>query len=348
MIYKNFQNHKLSALGLGAMRLPVIGGDDSKIDETAAEKMVDYAMEHGINYYDTARFYTDSEEKLGAAFSDVRKEVIISSKSMGNTKQEVIDHCMQGLRNIKSDYFDLYQLHNPSSLDYEDPDGPLAGLLELKKKGYVRHIGITNHSPKMAVEAIESGVFETLQFPFSYLSGEVEDDLLRRCKEKDMGFIAMKALSGGLVGNVPAAFAFIREYDNVVPIFGIQHEWELDEFIALDANPPKMDAEMRAVIAKDRKELAGEFCRSCGYCMPCPQGINIPTAGRIHLLATRSPYQQFLTKEYRDEQKLVDNCIHCGQCASRCPYHLDTPAMLASQAKKFWAWAEEHRSEWTD
>ena len=267
---------------------------------------------------------------------------------MGNTKQEVIDHCMQGLRNIKSDYFDLYQLHNPSSLDYEDPDGPLAGLLELKKKGYVRHIGITNHSPKMAVEAIESGVFETLQFPFSYLSGEVEDDLLRRCKEKDMGFIAMKALSGGLVGNVPAAFAFIREYDNVVPIFGIQHEWELDEFIALDANPPKMDAEMRAVIAKDRKELAGEFCRSCGYCMPCPQGINIPTAGRIHLLATRSPYQQFLTKEYRDEQKLVDNCIHCGQCASRCPYHLDTPAMLASQAKKFWAWAEEHRSEWTD
>ena len=137
MIYKNFQNHKLSALGLGAMRLPVIGGDDSKIDETAVEKMVDYAMEHGINYYDTARFYTDSEEKLGAAFSDVRKEVIISSKSMGNTKQEVIDHCMQGLRNIKSDYFDLYQLHNPSSLDYEDPDGPLAGLLELKKKGYV-------------------------------------------------------------------------------------------------------------------------------------------------------------------------------------------------------------------
>ena len=163
-----------------------------------------------------------------------------------------------------------------------------------------------------------------------------------------MGFIAMKALSGGLVGNVPAAFAFIRQYDNVVPIFGIQHEWELDEFIALDANPPKMDDEMRAVIAKDRKELAGEFCRSCGYCMPCPQGINIPTAGRIHLLATRSPYQQFLTKQYRDEQKLVDNCIHCGQCASRCPYHLDTPAMLASQAKKFWAWAEEHRSEWTD
>ena len=317
-------------------------------DFPTAIRILRKAFDAGINYYDTARFYTDSEEKLGAAFSDVRKEVIISSKSMGKTKQEVIDHCMQGLRNIQSDYFDLYQLHNPSSLDYEDPDGPLAGLLELKKKGYVRHIGITNHSPKMAVEAIESGVFETLQFPFSYLSGEVEDDLLRRCKEKDMGFIAMKALSGGLVGNVPAAFAFIRQYDNVVPIFGIQHEWELDEFIALDTNPPEMDDEMRQVIAKDRKELAGEFCRSCGYCMPCPQGINIPTAGRIHLLATRSPYQQFLTKKYRDEQKLVENCIHCGQCASRCPYHLDTPAMLASQAKKFWAWAEEHRSEWTD
>ncbi len=317
-------------------------------DFPTAIRILRKAFDAGINYYDTARFYTDSEEKLGAAFSDVRKEVIISSKSMGKTKQEVIDHCMQGLRNIQSDYFDLYQLHNPSSLDYEDPDGPLAGLLELKKKGYVRHIGITNHSPKMAVEAIESGVFETLQFPFSYLSGEVEDDLLRRCKEKDMGFIAMKALSGGLVGNVTAAFAFIRQYDNVVPIFGIQHEWELDEFIALDTNPPEMDDEMRQVIAKDRKELAGEFCRSCGYCMPCPQGINIPTAGRIHLLATRSPYQQFLTKKYRDEQKLVENCIHCGQCASRCPYHLDTPAMLASQAKKFWAWAEEHRSEWTD
>ncbi|MFR5868815.1 MAG: aldo/keto reductase [Acutalibacteraceae bacterium] len=317
-------------------------------DFPTAIRILRKAFDAGINYFDTARYYTDSEEKLGAALSDVRKEVIISSKSMGKTKQEVIDHCMQGLRNIRSDYFDLYQLHNPSSLDYEDPDGPLAGLLELQKKGYVRHIGITNHSPKMAIEAIESGVFETLQFPFCYLSGEVEDDLLRRCKEKDMGFIAMKALSGGLVGNVPAAVAFIRQYDNVVPIFGIQHEWELDEFLALDANPPALNDELWAVIEKDRKELAGEFCRSCGYCMPCPQGINIPTAARIHLLATRAPYQPFLTKKYREEQKLVENCVHCGKCASRCPYHLDTPSMLAAQNKKFWAWAEEHKDEWTD
>ena len=320
-----------------------------RVDMETAVSILRRAYEGGMRFFDTARAYSDSEEKLGHAFEGIRDQIYIASKTMGRTPEAFREQLDTSLKLLKTDYLDIYQFHCVDQC-YRPGDGTgmYECMLEAKEQGKIRHIGVTSHKLDVAKECIESGLYETLQFPFSYISTEKELELVRMCKEHNMGFIAMKALSGGLVGNVPAAFAFIREYDNVVPIFGIQHEWELDEFIALDANPPKMDAEMRAVIAKDRKELAGEFCRSCGYCMPCPQGINIPTAGRIHLLATRSPYQQFLTKEYRDEQKLVDNCIHCGQCASRCPYHLDTPAMLASQAKKFWAWAEEHRSEWTD
>ncbi len=316
-------------------------------DFPTAVRILRRAYDQGINFFDTARYYTDSEEKIGAALSDVRKHIFIASKTMGKTKQEAIDHCMQGLRNIRSDYFDLYQWHNPKTLDLEDENGAYAGLLELKKKGYVRHIGVTNHSPKTAMQAIESGAFETLQFPFSYLSGEVDLALLQACQQHDMGFIAMKALSGGLVSNVRAAFAFLQQHE-VVPIYGIQHEWELEEFLALEANPPQWDQTMRAAVEKDRAELSGEFCRSCGYCMPCPQGINIPTAARVHLLVTRSPYQQFLSKQYRAEQARVDDCLECNLCASRCPYHLDTPLVLKRQNAKFWQWAEEHKAEWTE
>ena len=193
----------------------------------------------------------------------------------------------------------------------------------------IRHIGITNHRLSVAKEAIESGLYETLQFPFSYISGEQELELVQLCKEHEMGFIAMKGLSGGLITNSAAAYAFEAQYDGVLPIWGVQREKELDEFLSYIDNPPRMTGEIKAVIDHDRAELCGEFCRGCGYCMPCPAGIEINNCARMSLLLRRSPSAEHLSPAGQAKMKKIEGCLHCNQCKAKCPYGLDTPALLA-------------------
>lgn len=192
----------------------------------------------------------------------------------------------------------------------------------------IRHIGITNHRLSVAQEAIDSGLYETLQFPFCYLSGEKELALVEACRDKQMGFIAMKALSGGLITDSAAAYAYLAQFDNVLPIWGIQRESELEEFLSYISAPPVMTEEIQALIHRDREELSGEFCRGCGYCMPCPAGIEIHNCARMSLLLRRSPSALQLTEEVQEKMKKIETCLHCNQCRSKCPYELDTPALL--------------------
>ena len=292
-----------------------------RISHADAVKLVRRAYESGINYFDTANAYTDSEEKLGAALHDVRHEVIISTKSGGGDKKTVQTHIEESLRRLQTDYIDLFQFHNPAQLpDPEDPDGPFAAVLEAKQKGYIRHIGITNHRLKVARAAIDSGNFETMQFPFCYLAASQDLEIVEKCKAADMGFIAMKGLSGGLLNNAEACYAFMQEYPNVVPIWGIQREEELDQWLELTARDPHVTPEIQAVIDKDRKELAGNFCRSCGYCLPCTAGIDIPQAARMSALLRRSPYQPYMSDEWYAKMHKIEECVHCDACKSRCPY----------------------------
>lgn len=192
----------------------------------------------------------------------------------------------------------------------------------------VRHIGITNHRLNVAEEAIQSGLYETLQFPFSYLATEKELGLVEKCARADMGFIAMKALAGGLITNSAAAYAYLAQYENVLPIWGVQRERELDEFLSYIDNPPVLNEELSAVVAGDREELLGDFCRGCGYCMPCPAGIEINTCARMSLLIRRSPSAAQLTPGAQEMMKKIENCLHCGRCKAKCPYGLDTPGLL--------------------
>ena len=208
-------------------------------------------------------------------------------------------------------------------------------MLEAKEKGMVRHIGITNHRLNIAMEAIESGLYETLQFPFCYLATEKDLELVEACKKADMGFIAMKALSGGLITNSAAAYAYLAQFDNVLPIWGVQRENELDEFLSYIDNPPVMTEEIKAVIEKDRSELLGEFCRGCGYCMPCPVGIEINNSARMSLMLRRAPSEAWLTPEWQEKMKRIENCLHCGKCKSKCPYGLDTPTLLEKNYKDY-------------
>ena len=300
-------------------------------DKDTAVRLLRKAYENGINYFDTARGYTDSEEKIGAAFGDmgIREKIFIATKTHASTPEELKRDLETSLRNMKTDYIDVYQFHNPGQVFRPgDGTGMYEAVLEAKAQGKIRHIGFTNHSLKNAHECIDSGLYETLQFPFSYLSGEQEKELVRKCKEKNMGFIAMKGLAGGLITNSAAAYAAIAEYDNVLPIWGVQREYELDEFLSYIDNPPALTPELLTVIEKDRGELVGDFCRACGYCLPCTAGIDIPTAARMSQLIRRSPSAPLMTEATQAKMKKVEDCVECGLCKSRCPYGLDTPALL--------------------
>lgn len=316
-----------------------------RVDKPTAVKILRKAYDNGINYFDTANRYTDSEEKIGLAFEGIdRQSYIISTKTGALTKKEALEHIENSLKMMKTDYIDLIQMHNPSSLpDPEDPNGAYQGLLEAKQKGYVRHIGLTNHSLDTAMKAIDTNLFETIQFPFSYLATKEELLLAEKCRDADLGFIAMKGLAGGLLNNAAACFAFISQYDWVVPIWGIQSEAELDEWLSFEKNPPVLDDTLKAVIEKDKKELVGSFCRSCGYCMPCPVGIDIKQAARMNRLLRRSPYQEYMTKEYYDQMHKIDDCLECGSCKSKCPYGLDTPKLLKENLADYDEFYAKHK-----
>ena len=320
---------KVNKNGFGA--LPI-----QRISEDAAIALLRRAHRGGMDFFDTARFYTDSEKKLGKAFHGMRDEIYLATKTMALTADDFWKDLGESLEALGTDYVDLYQFHNPPFCPKpEDGSGLYEAMLEAKAQGKIRHIGITNHRLGVAKEAIESGLYETLQFPFSYLAGEKEEELVEGCKKADMGFIAMKALSGGLITNSAAAYAHAAEFDNVLPIWGVQRENELEEFLSYIENPPVMTDEIRAIIDKDRAELCGEFCRGCGYCMPCPAGIEINTCARMSLLLRRSPSDGWLTDKAQEMMGKIEGCLHCNQCKAKCPYGLDTPNLLARNLEDY-------------
>ena len=300
-----------------------------RISKEEAVKLLRRAYDHGVTFYDTARYYTDSEEKLGEAFYGMREKVYIATKTGASDAEGFWKDLSVSLEKLQTDYIDLYQFHNPSFCPKPgDGSGLYEAMLEAKDKGMIRHIGITNHRLRVAEEAVESGLYETLQFPFCYLATEKDLELVGKCEKAGMGFIAMKALSGGLITDSAAAYAYLAQFDNVLPIWGIQRESELEEFLSYISAPPVMTEEIQALIHRDREELSGEFCRGCGYCMPCPAGIEIHNCARMSLLLRRSPSALQLTEEVQEKMKKIETCLHCNQCRSKCPYELDTPALL--------------------
>ena len=315
--------------GFGA--LPI-----QRISEKSAVSILHKAHEHGIEFYDTARFYTDSEKKLGLAFEGIRKRVYLASKTMAQTPEGFWKDLEETLENLKTDYLDIYQFHNPPFCPKPgDGSGLYEAMTEAKKQGMVLHIGITNHRLAVAQEAVDSGLYHTLQFPFSYLSGDKELALVKKCKEAGMGFLAMKALAGGLITNSAAAYAFMEQFTHVLPIWGIQRERELDEFLSYQEKEPELTDKLQAAIDHDRAQLQGEFCRGCGYCMPCPAGIEINNCARMSLMIRRAPLKAQLTKEMQEKMKKIEECLHCGKCRESCPFGLDTPTLLEKNYKDY-------------
>jgi aryl-alcohol dehydrogenase-like predicted oxidoreductase len=308
-----------------------------------AVRILRRAYDAGITFYDTARGYSDSEAKLGEAFGDIRDRIVIATKSGATSRDGLLRDLETSLRALRTDYVDVLQLHNPKALpDPANPQSAYAGAMEARAKGMVRCIGLTNHSLDLAEKGVASGLYDTLQFPLCMLSSAGDLALVEQCRRADVGLIAMKPLSGGLITNARAAFAFLWQYPNVVPIWGIQRLAELEEFLQFAAAPPPLDEGLQAAIARDRVELTGAFCRACGYCLPCPADIPIPMAARMSLLLRRMPYQQFLGAAWREKMERIATCTGCGHCRKHCPYELDTPALLKRNLADYREFGRQH------
>ncbi|MCR5773709.1 MAG: aldo/keto reductase [Lachnospiraceae bacterium] len=299
-----------------------------RVSMEEAVKLLRKAHEGGMTYFDTARAYTDSEEKLGEAFEGIRDDIFIATKTMADTPEKFREDLETSLRNLRTDHIDVYQLHCvPRCYRPGDGTGMYEALLEAKRQGKILHIGITAHKIGVAEEIVESGLYETLQFPFSYLATDRDIALVKACEEADMGFIAMKGLSGGLLNNSEACMAYIDQYP-VLPIWGIQRETELDEWLGFFREEAVLSDEIKALIEKDRKELLGEFCRGCGYCSPCTAGITINQCARMSQMIRRAPSKAWLSEHWQAEMMKIEKCIDCGACMKRCPYELKIPELL--------------------
>jgi len=294
-----------------------------RVDFETAREILLYAYNNGVNFYDTARFYTDSEEKIGYALSHVRDKIILATKSMGRTKEAALSDLEISLKNMKTDYVDLWQLHNISELpSFTDENSAYFALLEARKSGKCRFIGITTHRLNVALEAARCGLYDTVQFPLCYLSAEEDLELIKVCREHNVGLIAMKAMSGGIISSPKAAYAFFTQFDNAVPIWGVQKVSEMEDFLSFAREGVTLDESLRAVIRRDRASLAHDFCRGCGYCEPCPAGVPLRDAARMIPMLNRAPWQEYTTEAWQEKMAAVKKCIDCGKCESRCPYRL--------------------------
>jgi len=297
-----------------------------RISAYEAVNLLHCAFDAGITFFDTARGYTDSEEKLGLAFNG-RTDIIIATKSPAQNGGDLLKDLDTSLGLLKRDYIDIFQFHNPRFCPRPGgADGLYDAALKAKAAGKIRHIGISQHSHIIATEVIESGLYDTLQYPLSYISDDKDVDVAKKCLQAGVGFIAMKALAGGLITNSAAACAWLGQFD-VLPIWGIQRHAELDEFIGHINNPPTLTADLMAAIDEDRTRLAGEFCRGCGYCLPCPAHIPINMAARMGLFLRRFG-NGWLAPEGQEQMARIKNCINCGHCSNNCPYGLDVVDLL--------------------
>ncbi len=329
-------------LGRTGITVPQNGFGALPIQRVSLEEAVSLlrrAYDGGMRFFDTARAYTDSEIKVGAAFGDgyvKREDIIIATKTGAKTPEEFWEHLETSLNNLKTDYIDIYQFHLMGQC-WKPGDG--TGMYECMEKakemGKIRHIGGTAHKLGVARELIASGLYETVQYPFSYLASDQEAELIKLANDNNVGFICMKGLAGGLITNSRAAMAYVSQFDGAVPIWGIQREKELEEWLSFFDNTPVLDGEIQAFIESERKELMGDFCRGCGYCMPCTVGIEINNCNRMSLMLSRAPSQSWLSEHWQAEMNKIENCIGCGACLSKCPYELNIPVLLRKNLEDY-------------
>ena len=322
---------KISRLGFGG--IPI-----QRVDAATTKELVKSMVEKGINYIDTARGYTVSESYLGEALEGVRDKFVLATKSMSRTKAEMARDIDISLNNLRTDYIDLYQVHNPTVPQLEAvaaEGGALEALLEAKAAGKIGHIGVTAHSTEVFTKALSYDWVETIMFPYNIVETQGEE-LIHTCAEKNVGFIAMKPLAGGALEDATLAIRFITANPDVsVVIPGMYDLAEIEQNLAAcEDTAPFSEAEL-AEMAKIRQQLGSNFCRRCNYCAPCTVGINIPGVFLFQGYLDRYGLEKWARDRYAGMAVKAGACIECGECEARCPYNLPIREMLKDAAVKF-------------
>ena len=320
---------KISRLGLGG--IPI-----QKIDAEGTRRLIGELMRFGVNFIDTARGYTVSEEYLGFALEGVRDSFVLATKSMARTKEAMARDIEISLKNLRTDYIDLYQIHNPNAKDIEQvmaEGGALEALYEAKAAGKIGHIGITLHSVDLFRQAIELPWVETIMFPYNIVETQGEE-LISLCARKNIGFICMKPLAGGAIEDAPVAMRFIVSNPDVtVVIPGMADMEEISQNASAIDNKMPLTAEEQTRIAEIRSQLGTNFCRRCNYCAPCTVGINISAVFLFEGYYSRYDLRDWAIDRYSQLPKTASDCIGCGVCESRCPYELPIRRMLKRAAE---------------
>ncbi len=337
MRYVTFGKTALTVSELGFGGIPLI-----RLNMDLATEVLRHAYERGITFYDTANMYLDSEEKMGNAFGGIRDKVVIASKSIRRDAAGMTEHIEKSLRRLKTDYIDLYQLHQVArEADWNAimaPSGAMEALLQARDKGKIRYIGVTSHSLEMALKLIKTELFSSIQFPFNFIEVAAKDELHVVARERNMGILAMKPFAGGMIDNADIAFKFLRQHPDVIPIPGLDSVEAVDQVVSFYEG--KNETTQRDLDMMDgyRTELGKQFCRRCEYCQPCPNGVLITPAMGYRVVAFRmSP--AVAVEFSRIYMESVLNCNGCGVCMGNCPYDLPIPDMLKSHYDLY----EQHR-----
>ena len=328
----------LGKTGLQISRMGFGGIPIQKIDAEGTKQLMHRLMAAGVNYIDTARGYTVSEEYLGHGLEGIRQHFVLATKSMARDKAGMAKDIDISLKNLKTDYIDLYQIHNPNAAQLEQvtaPGGALEALQEAKTAGKIGHIGITLHSADLFQRCVELDWVETIMFPYNIVETQGEA-LIHKCAEKNIGFICMKPLAGGAIDDATLAMRFVAANPHVtVVIPGMAEEAEIDQNIAaVEDLAPLSEAEL-AKIDHIRQTLGTQFCRRCNYCAPCTVGINIPMVLLVEGYLSRYGLSDWAAQRYATLDKKASDCIECGMCEDRCPQHLEIREYLKTVAEHF-------------
>jgi len=325
-------NLQVTQLGFGS--IPI-----QRRTEEEALAVVRRCLELGITFLDTAFGYTTSEERIGKAVAGGRNKVVIATKTPPAAPEIVEKNLQTSLKRLNTDYIDLYQLHGVSSMDTLEkvlaPDGALTALKKARKDGLIKHIGISSHQLDVAKKAVETDQFETLMFPFNFMASEAAEVLLPLCRRHDVGFIAMKPLAGGMVDDAVVCFKYLLQFPDIAIIPGIERIAEIDEIYKIVQEGPQMSRETQREMDRIKNELGASFCHRCDYCQPCESHIPISMVLGSASLYKRLPPERFFGDMVAPAMKQAVDCRQCGDCESRCPYHLPIRQMLSEQVKWF-------------
>ncbi|MBE9479647.1 MAG: aldo/keto reductase [Chloroflexi bacterium] len=322
---------RLGKTGLEVSRIGMGGIPITRPTESEAIKVIQRALDLGVSFIDTARGYDPSEERFGKAITGRRDQVFIATKTHGRDKATALEHLDLSLKRLNTNYIDLWQLHNVSTFEaYEQvlgADGAMEAAQEALQAGKIRHIGMSGHSLDVALKAVPSGLFETIQFPFNFVTSEPADELVPLAREHDVGFIAMKPFAGGQLRDANLTIKYLLQFEGIVPDPGIQKVEEIEEIVDIVNGPWELTPQERQEIEDICARVGTRFCRQCQYCMPCPQEVNI-----WMLMITQGMYRLWPPEVFFScMDPIVEsgrNCVQCGECEEKCPYHLPIREMI--------------------